>query len=320
MDKLDQRRNHQIKGMRALLAVVLLLAGIVLLAACSSEQPAQQDKRAVPSASKAEESVAASEAAAIREELAQSAQAASNPAGWAITLKLDQQLDENGQPSKMNMTSEGPVRREPLQLKQTIISEYGGETSKMETILTPDGYYMHDMTSDDWTRMAKSVIPQVKETLSDYQIMPSEPIERLATASEKLQRTTTADGGQIQYVYTGDGKDAGARALIDDILRGTFGGSAMTQEVVDSIAVEQFEYKQSIDAQTKLPAKVGLKLELTIELQAGHRSKLSETLDVSYSKWNESTAITVPDSAKQAEEVTPPTPEQLEEVDRLLGQ
>ncbi|MWC27274.1 DUF6612 family protein [Paenibacillus sp. MMS18-CY102] len=321
LDTTSKHRNRPIhNSVRMLLAALLLIVGAIVLAACSSGEPAQQEKRAVPSASKAADgSAVSSDASAIREELKQSAEAAAKPTGWSIALKMDQELEENGQHSAMGMTSDGPVRREPLQMKQAIASEYGGKKSELETFLTADGYYMHDLASDDWTRMAKSVIPQVKETLSDYQIKPSVPLERLASVADKLQRSMDS-GNQILYVYTGDGSDEGARAIIDDILRGTFGGSAMTQEVEDSIAVEQFEYKQAIDSQTKLPTKASLKLGLTIELQAGHRSSLSETLEVLYSKWNDSSAIIVPEAAKNAQEVTPPTPEQLEEVDKLLGQ
>src|SRR3569832_970031 len=112
MSRLCKQRTYQIKySARTLLATMFLLAGIALLTSCSSEKPVQQEKRAVPSARKAEESASAADVTAIREELEQSAQAAAKPAGWSITLKLGQQLNENGQPSKMDMSSVGPVRR-----------------------------------------------------------------------------------------------------------------------------------------------------------------------------------------------------------------
>ncbi|GFN32744.1 hypothetical protein PCURB6_30040 [Paenibacillus curdlanolyticus] len=243
---------------------------------------------------------------AVRKQLEQSAEAAEKPKAWTIEMRLAQQLEEGGEVTKLDMTTTGPVIKEPLRMKQTIQTAFEDENSKLETYLTPDGYYMHDLTTDDWMKMAEDVIPQVKETLSDYQIRPSEPIARLAVAADKLQRKGQEDGS-TEYVYTGDGTDEGARAIIEDVLRGTFGGSAMTQEVTDSIQVQQFAYRLSVDPATRLPQEVHMTMEISLALTQAAQSTLHETLDIAYRDWNGKPNIEVPEAAKKAEAIEPPS-------------
>jgi len=246
-----------------------------------------------------------SEGETMRRQLEQSADAAAKPPAWTIEMKLAQQLEESGKLTKLDMTTTGPVEREPLRMKQTIQTKFETENSKLETYLTPDGYYMHDLTTGDWMRMAEDIVPQVKETLSDYQIRPSEPIRRLAAAADKLKREQKTDGYE-EYVYNGDGKDEGARAIIDDVLRGTFGGGAMTKEVAASIQVRQFAYRLTVDSATKLPSGVHLTMAISIAFTPDERSTLNETLDIAYNGWNGKPGIEVPEEAKKAESITPP--------------
>ncbi|MBD3920737.1 hypothetical protein H8B09_18370 [Paenibacillus sp. PR3] len=261
---------------------------------------------------KKEEASTSGDASKLQQQLEQAAEAAAKPATWTITMKLSQNLDEE----TMNMTTTGDVVREPLQMKQSIQSEYEGEKSKMETILTPDGYYMHDLATDDWTKMAASAIPQVKQTLSDYQVKPSEPLKRLEVSSAQLKGSTNT-AGQLQYDYTGDGTDAGAKAIIDDVLRGTFGGGTMTKEVADTIKVNSFTYQLTTDATTKLPMDVKMAMVLSIEFEKGHPTTLNQTLDITYSGWDGGQTVTVPEAAKKAEEITPPTQDLIDELQRL---
>lgn len=264
------------------------------------------------SSGKTEEEATSGDASKLRQQLEQSAEAAAKPKTWSMKMTLGQKMDEE----TMDMTTTGVIVREPLQMKQSIQSEYAGEKSKMETILTPDGYYMHDLTTGDWTRMAASVIPEVKETLSDYQVKPSEPIKLLEQSADKLRVSTNA-AGQLQYDYTGDGTDTGAKAIIDDVLRGTFGGGTMTQEIADTIKVNSFTYQLTTDATSKLPVDVKMAMELTIEFEKGTPAKLNQTLDITYSDWDGGQSIAVPEAAKKAEEVTPPTQELVDELQRL---
>jgi len=258
------------------------------------------------------EEAAPSDDALKLQQLEQSAEAAAKPAAWTITMKLGQKLDEE----TMDMTTTGDVVREPLKMKQSIQSEYEGEQSRMETILTPDGYYMHDLATDDWTKMTASVIPQVKETLLDYQVKPSEPLKRLEASLAQLKSSTNA-AGRLQYDYTGDGTDAGAQAIIEDVLRGTFGGETMTEEVADSIKVNSFTYQLTTDAATKLPVDVKMAMGLSVEFEKGHPATLNQTLDITYSDWGGGQIITVPEAAKKAEEIMPPTQELIDELERL---
>jgi hypothetical protein len=280
--------------------MLLITAGVLLQAtlACSS--------------GKNEEAVTSGEASKLQQQLEQAAEAAAKPKTWSIEMKLGQKMNEE----TMDMTTAGVVVREPLRMKQSIQSEYEGEKSKLETILTPDGYYMHDLTTDDWTRMTASVIPKVKETLSNYQVKPSEPLKKLEQSADKLKSSTNS-AGQLQYDYTGDGTDAGARAIIDDVLRGTFGGGTMTKEVVDTIKVKSFTYQLTTDAASKLPIHVNMAMELTMELEKGQPATLNQTLDIKYSDWDGGQSVTVPEAAKKAEEVTPPTQELIDELERL---
>ncbi|GMK38174.1 hypothetical protein PCCS19_12280 [Paenibacillus sp. CCS19] len=264
------------------------------------------------SSDKAEETTSSGDASKLQQQLEQSAEAAAKSKTWTIEMKLGQKMDEEA----MDMTTTGVVVREPLQMKQSIDSEYAGEKSKMETILTPDAYYMHDMATDDWTRMTASVIPEVKETLSDYQVKPSEPVKRLEASSSKL-RGSTNEAGQLQYDYIGDGTDAGATAIIDDVLRGTFGGGTMTKEIADTIQVNSFTYQLTTDQATKLPVDVKMAMELTIEFEKGQPSTLHQTLDIKYSDWDGGQTVTVPEAAKKAEEITPPTQDLIDELERL---
>ncbi|PWW08441.1 hypothetical protein DFQ01_101163 [Paenibacillus cellulosilyticus] len=264
------------------------------------------------SSGKTEETTVSGDASKLKQQLEQSAEAAAKSKTWSIEMKLGQKLGEE----TMDMTTSGPVVREPLQMKQSIESEYEGEKSKMETILTSDGYYMHDLTSGDWTRMTASVIPQVKETLSDYQVNPSEPIKQLEQSSDKLKSSTNS-AGQLQYDYSGDGTDAGAKAIIDDVLRGTFGGGTMTEEVADTIKVNSFTYQLVTDATSKLPMSVSMAMVLSIEFEKGEPVTLNQTLDIKYSDWEGGQTVTVPEEAKKAEEVTPPTQDLIDELERL---
>ncbi|WP_127531937.1 DUF6612 family protein [Paenibacillus kobensis] len=285
----DIRGRHRISSFLRFLSagrvwMASIGAAVVLLAGCSSGEP---------------------KGSTLQQQLEQSAEAASKPAAWTIEMKLAQQLEEGGKLTKLDMTTTGPIEREPLRMKQTIQTAFETENSKLETYLTPDGYYMHDLTTDDWMKMAEDVLPQVKETLSDYQIRPSEPVSRLAKASDKVQAEQKQDG-HTEYIYSGDGKDEGARAIIDDVLRGTFGGGAMTKDVAASIQVEKFEYQLAVDSATQLPSEVHMTMAISIAFTPNVRSTLNETLDIKYSGWNETPTIEVPEAAKKAELVAPP--------------
>jgi hypothetical protein len=156
----------------------------------------------------------------------------------------------------------------------------------------------------------------VKETLSDYQVNPSGPLKLLEQSSDKLKSSTNS-AGQLQYDYTGDGTDAGATAIIDDILRGTFGGGTMTKEVADTIKVSSFTYQLTTDATSKLPIDVKMAMTLNIEFEQGQPVTLNQTLDIAYSGWDGGQSIKVPEVAKKAEEITPPTQELIDELERL---
>lgn len=290
--------RNRIGAVRSMLLLGAACMMLMVMAACSS--------------GKKEETSASGDATKLQQQLERSAEAAAKAATWTITMKLGQKLDAE----TMDMTTTGDVVREPLQMKQSIQSEYEGEKSQMETILTPDGYYMHDMATDDWTKMTASAIPQVKETLSDYQVKPSGPLKRLEVSSAHLKGSTNA-AGLLQYDYTGDGTDAGAKAIIDDVLRGTFGGGTMTKEVADTIKVNSFTYQLTTDATTKLPIDVKMAMVLSIEFEKGQPATLNQTLDITYSAWNGGQKITVPEAAQKAEEITPPTQELIDELNRL---
>lgn len=303
-----QRQRQNKSAIKPVLFIAVLFT-TMMLTGCAGGSPAKGT----------DSEAGGKDAEALREQLQQSAAAADKPANWTIEMKLGQKLDEGGQVFAMNLTTVGPVEREPLRMKQSIQSQYEEENSKMETILTPDAYYMHDLATDDWMRMTESAIPEAKETLSDYQIRPSEPIKRLAAAADKLHATKQADGS-LSYDYDGDGTDAGAKAIIDDILRGTFGGKAMTEDITESIQVKAFVYRMAVDSATKLPKTVNMSMALSIEFEPGHRSILNQTLDIAYGKWGTTPAITVPDAAKSGEEIMPPTQELIDELERLQGE
>ncbi|AJY74585.1 DUF6612 family protein [Paenibacillus beijingensis] len=253
----------------------------------------------------------AEEAARI---LARAQQATAAVSGFNLAMSLQQVLVTGEDTSKLSMTNTGHMELKPLAMKQTTKTDLDGEASTIVSYLTPDGYYMHDLTNKEWSQMDPSEIPKIKETLSDFQTAPSAELAKIAKYADHFSVKENEDDGKTTVVYDGDGIDSDAKALTMELLRSTLGTDQMEQQVKDSINVKSLAYSLTFDRATGYPLQLKAEGDVTVEYEPGKPSKLHQTFVLTYSGWNEKAAVTVPKEGRDAPSVIPPSEELLDEL------
>ncbi|MFS0725771.1 DUF6612 family protein [Paenibacillus sp. 1P07SE] len=265
------------------------------------------------------ESPADSEAITILDEAIREVQTKER---FALTMRLDQDLSHNeGQDSEQfAMTSEGKVELEPLAVEQMIESGDDDEPTRLQTILTPEGYYVYDHTFDEgWRQYPQDEIPALTETLSDYQVNPAAQLERLKAAVGG-SLTVNEEGGVRILSYQGSGDDRETTALMEDLLDSTLNGAQLPQEVKDSVVIDSLEYRIALDAQTGLPVEIEAASVFSIAFEADYPVDIDQTFAVSYRDWDATEPVSVPEEAVDAPEIEMPSAEELEEWEEMERQ
>ncbi|WP_020619452.1 DUF6612 family protein [Paenibacillus daejeonensis] len=291
---------------KAMQVRLLLLVLVLVIAGCSQSE---ENAEGAPD----------SEAVTILDQAIRQAQAKER---FAMTMKLGQNLSHNeGQSSEQfSMTSEGKVELEPLAVEQMIESGEGESPTQIETILTPDGYYVYDHTFDEgWRQYPQDEIATVTETLSDYQVNPVAQLERIKETVGGSLTVSEEDGMQI-LSYEGNGGDRESTALMNDLLDSTLNGSQLPQEVRDSVETEMLQYRIVMDGETGLPVEIWSQSTFSIAFEAGYPVDIDQTFEVSYRDWDATEPVTVPEEALNAPEIEMPSAEELEEWEEMERQ
>ncbi|GBF74575.1 hypothetical protein PA598K_02930 [Paenibacillus sp. 598K] len=242
---------------------------------------------------------------------------------FALTMKLDQSLTQSGSEDSEQyaMRSEGQVELEPLAVTQMIESGGDEEPSKLETILTPDGYYVYDHSFDEgWRQYPQDEISTLTETLSDYQVNPAAQLQRIRdTVGDRL--TVSEQDGQRILTYEGGAEDSATSALMSDLLDSTLGGGQLPAEVLHSVEPETVQYRIVLDAESGLPVEIWSQSRFAIAFEPGSPMTIDQTFEVAYDRWDATEPVAVPEEAVDAPEIDMPSAEELqqwEEMERQL--
>lgn len=249
--------------------------------------------------------------------LRRSAAAADKASRFSLTMKLKQQLQSNEGEESLELASDGRVERNPLRIDQMVVTGTGEEEVKQRTLWDGKTYYVEDLTfGEGWSRIPETDKGSVEETISGFQKAPGQQIEQLRqTAGGEVQVSGT--GKNILKYESGENSEAN-RKLLTELLRSTLGAQSMTREAGESLKIEKLSWEIEVSKHKDLPARILTDASFSIELEPGNAVHLQQTLEVSYSKWEETPAILIPEKARTAPEMSIPSEEEQREMERQI--
>ncbi|CAM4278394.1 DUF6612 family protein [Paenibacillus tarimensis] len=249
--------------------------------------------------------------------LGRSQEAVAKIGSYALAMELKQDLDTGNGQETFSASSQSSIEVEPLQIQQTVTSQYGGEETVYKTILTPQQYFIQDLSIGVWNQLPQSEIELVRGALSDFQIDLKAQAGRLHLAAKDFE----VESQEGMYVLSlREGAEETGIELLQDLLESTFGGAEFLANIKDSIKIQRLVYQVTLDAKTYYPVKLYVDTDMTLALDPGSPMEMTQQLTADYSKFNAITPIEVPEEALEAPELDPSiNPEDLEELENLEG-
>jgi len=265
------------------------LPAAILLAACSSGQP-----EASPSPSATE----TADERSADEWLIMAQNAAREMGKYAFELQMNQKLGEEGKEGRSDVRVDmlGRVERNPLKLDQTIRSVIDKEQSTVRSIVTPEAYYMYLPEYEEWSKLSKESAAENAATLSDFQVRPELAVQRIQQLGRSL--TAESNGSLVTVRYDGDGPEASAFAA--GLLRSTLGIADPEADVAERVKIGKMTVIFTMDAEKHWPLTYRIESDLTVELNKGEQTPISQTMAGTYSKPNATAPIVVPKEALNA--------------------
>ncbi|PZD97765.1 hypothetical protein DNH61_00425 [Paenibacillus sambharensis] len=249
--------------------------------------------------------------------LSRSQEAVGKVESYALAMELKQDLDTGSGQETFSASSRSSVEVEPFQMQQTVTSQYGGEETVYKTILTPEKYYIKDLSIGVWNQLPQSEIELVRGALSDFQINLKAQAERLHKAAADFE-VESQEG--VYVLSLREGAEETGIELLQDLLESTFGGAEFLANIKDSIKINRLVYQVTLDAETYYPVKLYVDTDMTLAIDPGSPMEMTQQLTADYSKFNAITPIEVPEDALEAPELDPSiSPEDLEELENLEG-
>jgi len=238
--------------------------------------------------------------------LKEAAAAADKLKNYEIRMHLEQSLDHQGAKENVKVDASGTVSRNPLQMAQTVTSDYDGDVTTIKTILTPDNYYVNDTLIGVWNRLPKEEIEAVTAALSNFQTDPGALLESMQPYAGGFEAVPAGEGAEGLAVLRLTEEDEGARELLGDILTSTLGAGVMEERVRDSIKLNKLVYKVTLDPAAKRLTRLDVVSEMDMAFEADVRTKVTQTLTVKYDKFDAAGPVEVPEEAKDAPEIMEP--------------
>ncbi|MFD2615482.1 DUF6612 family protein [Paenibacillus gansuensis] len=251
------------------------------------------------------ESAVKGDPASIKEAVQASAEAKSFSLAMNIKQSMTQEADLIDMDSRMKLD----IIKQPFAMYQNVVMNIGGEEdTKFDAYMTDTEYFAHDLITEDWTKMPKESIAEIKATFSKMQTDPGAELTKLTPYLSQM-KAEEKDGKRVYSVnLTGTGYET----ILDDLVKGLIGDRPDADAILKTAKVQKLQYTATVDSATKLPQQIHILTDVVLTVD-GKMIGLKQDIKADYSGYNEVKPIAVPEEGRK-NALLPPTEEELQDI------
>ncbi|TGB02157.1 DUF6612 family protein [Halobacillus salinus] len=263
--------------MKKRIALIGLLAMTIVLAACSAEE-AQELEEVFSKATEASENLDNFAMEVVSEQTFETdAEEGSSPlpTGVPITTTLDSE-----------------IQMDPMAFHQTIEMDMMGNT-EMEQYYTEEGLFIKPSEQEGWLKAPEEMMEQLNALSSKQQT----PVEQLKQVEDYIDEFTM-EMEDSNYVLTFSSSGEDVQKMLEDTMSDMLPEGTFPEDMMESVTINSINYEYTIDKESYYPKHMVVDMNMTIE-QDGEKVTIDQSMEGSYSKFNEVGEITVPEEVIQ---------------------
>ncbi|WP_079478390.1 DUF6612 family protein [Halobacillus salinus] len=263
--------------MKKRIALIGLLAMTIVLAACSAEE-AQELEEVFSKATEASENLDNFAMEVVSEQ----------------TFETDVEEGSSPLPTGVPITTtlDSEIQMDPMAFHQTIEMDMMGNT-EMEQYYTEEGLFIKPSEQEGWLKAPEEMMEQLN-ALSSKQQTPVEQLKQVEDYIDEFNMET--EDSNYVLSFSSSGEDV--QKMLEDTMSDMLPEGIFPEDMMESVTINSINYEYTIDKESYYPKHMVVDMNMTIE-QDGEKVTIDQSMEGSYSKFNEVGEITVPEEVIQ---------------------
>lgn len=242
----------------------------------------------------------ASEAQKLDEIFTKSTEASESLDNFAMEMVSEQTFETEGEegssplPTGVPFTTEldSKIQMDPMAFHQTIKMDMMGNT-EMEQYYTEDGFYIKPSEEEGWMKASKELQDQLN-ALSTQQQTPAEQLKQVEDYIDEFN----LESDDTNYVLSFSSSGEDVQKMMEDTIDKVIPEGTFPEGMMDGITINSIDYEYTIDKESYYPKHMVMNMNMTIE-QNGQKVTVDQSMNGTYSQFNEIGEITVPEEVIQ---------------------